>query len=75
MFVIIINPKAGHGQAERLFRTIQKDPLYQNQKRIFRLILLIIQVKPKIDGGIFCALYQDFLNYFIVIGGMVPFMR
>ncbi|MFZ0368243.1 MAG: diacylglycerol kinase family protein [Halobacillus sp.] len=69
MFMIIINPEAGHGQAERLFRSIQNDPLYQNQKKNFQAHFTVYPGHAEKLAGDLCALYQDFLSYVIVIGG------
>ncbi|WP_226583854.1 diacylglycerol/lipid kinase family protein [Halobacillus litoralis] len=32
MYIIIVNPSAGNGRAERLFRTLQNDPVYKKTK-------------------------------------------
>ncbi|MCA1009980.1 diacylglycerol/lipid kinase family protein [Halobacillus halophilus] len=69
MFVLIINPEAGHGKAERLFTSIQNDPLYQNQRNNFQAHFTVYPGHAEKLAGDLCARYQDFLSYVIVIGG------
>ncbi|MGP4075655.1 diacylglycerol/lipid kinase family protein [Halobacillus sp. K22] len=69
MFLLIINPEAGHGKAEKLFREIKNDPLYQNHKENFQTHFSKYKGHAEKIAEEFCTLYHDLLTCLIVIGG------
>ncbi|MFD1019094.1 diacylglycerol/lipid kinase family protein [Thalassobacillus hwangdonensis] len=67
MYIVIVNPTAGNGKAMKLFKTIQKDPLFKQKE--CRTFLTEYEGHGKKIAEQVAEIYKEKITSILVIGG------